>query len=633
MRWLTVALLALLLAQPAAAQSTRDVESVFRIFVPAAFPPIGPQQQQQQQQQRPNQPREALFFGTGFLAAGQRFVVTNNHVVSPVVRDGNQVVRPTQIRFFIGFLRNGQPALVEARLVMTAPDKDLALLEALEDLPGTPVTLADYDSERDIEVEAVGFPGLADLGVNISQNRMQGVQRSQLEPFKTQGRLQRRQEVTNANVSGNSLNALTLLHTAQIAPGNSGGPLFNRCGQVIGVNTFGPAQAQVGSVFNFSIASQEVVRFLRSQNQSPRTATGVCFFANTSTTEIITISGVTLTALLALVALILARKRPAVIQGSVSALQRGFSRIVQRPPALPGAAFPPPPGRLPQQTPAPPRPPAPGPLTGAATQLVTPGGVPQPIAVTPSPAADRPPGLDTAATALFPAQGGALVANVLPAGFVRFLPINGGDNLEVPAARVSDGQSVILGRSPEGGAVLNDKTVSRRHARLWLDSSNGLNIVDLGSSGGTYKGGARIKSATYSDGEEVRFGSVIYRVSLPARLAGTPAGWSLSGVDGDNLRVDVHIVPKRDRATGLGIDTLWSIGRNDEASDIVISGGSVSSSHARLRYRQHSGLEISDVGSSNGTFVDGRQIGKEYVSLASAREIRFGDHRFALKPL
>ena len=517
---------------------------------------------------------------------------------------------------------------------MTAPDKDLALLEAVEDLPGTPVTLADYDSERDIEVEAVGFPGLADLGVNISQNRMQGVQRSQLEPFKTQGRLQRRQEVTNANVSGNSLNALTLLHTAQIAPGNSGGPLFNRCGQVIGVNTFGPAQAQVGSVFNFSIASQEVVRFLRSQNQTPRTAGGVCFFANTSTTDVITISGVTLAALLALAALILARKRPAVIQGSVSALQRGFSRIVQRPPALPGGAFPPPVGRPLQ--PPPNRPPSapPGPGAQAETQLVAPGGAPpQAVAVTPPPAAARQPGFDTAATAVFPNPGAIPVANATAGGNVRFVPTNGGDSLDLPASRLSDGQSVILGRSPEGGAVLNDKTISRRHARLWLDPSNGLNVVDLGSSGGTYKGGARVKSATYSDGDEIRFGSVMYRVSLPARLPGTPAGWSLSGVDGDNLRVEVRIVPKRDRATGSGIDTLWSIGRNDEASDIVVSGGSVSSSHARLRYRQHSGLEISDVGSSNGTFVDGRQIGKEYVSLASAREIRLGDFRFALKPL
>ncbi|KAB2846979.1 MAG: FHA domain-containing protein, partial [Hyphomicrobiaceae bacterium] len=265
------------------------------------------------------------------------------------------------------------------------------------------------------------------------------------------------------------------------------------------------------------------------------------------------------------------------------------------------------------------------PLAPAAeTQLVSPPLV-----------AVRPPGFDAAGTAISPNAGFAPAANVAaaPAGFVRFLPTNGGDPLEVPAARVSGGQSVILGRSPEGGAVLNDKTVSRRHARLWLDPANNLNVVDLGSSGGTFKGAMRIKSATYSDGDEIRFGSVMYRLSLPARVPGNPGGWSLAGVDGENLKIDIRIVPKRDRATGNGIDTLWSIGRNDESSDIVISGSSISSSHARLRYRQHSGLEISDVGSSNGTFVDNRQIGKDYVSLANAREVRFGDFRFTIRPV
>ena len=68
----------------------------------------------------------------------------------------------------------------------------------------------------------------------------------------------------------------------------------------------------------------------------------------------------------------------------------------------------------------------------------------------------------------------------------------------------------LIGRNPECGIWVDAAGVSRRHARLRLDTESGdADIEDLGSTNGTFVNEVRVESAvTLRDGDTVHLGSV-----------------------------------------------------------------------------------------------------------------------------
>jgi DNA-binding winged helix-turn-helix (wHTH) protein len=66
----------------------------------------------------------------------------------------------------------------------------------------------------------------------------------------------------------------------------------------------------------------------------------------------------------------------------------------------------------------------------------------------------------------------------------------------------------ILGRDPGAAVSIDDRSVSRRHARIVVEDE-GATLEDLGSKNGTFIGEQKVGSPTpLSDGDRIRIGSV-----------------------------------------------------------------------------------------------------------------------------
>lgn len=62
-----------------------------------------------------------------------------------------------------------------------------------------------------------------------------------------------------------------------------------------------------------------------------------------------------------------------------------------------------------------------------------------------------------------------------------------------------------IGRSGENEVVLDDVTVSRKHANI-RKAGQRFELIDLGSLNGTYVNGNSIARATLTNGDEIQFG-------------------------------------------------------------------------------------------------------------------------------
>ena len=162
--------------------------------------------------------------GSGFKVADPGYVITNHHVIE----DGKKI--------YVVVPEDGQGKRLAARLVWFNADKDLAILKTGKPLPGDAVTLAEIDRaelSKTQEVTAVGYPGIGDtLGILLASSELDRENRQEiyLDATVTRGTIQRLVP---------SAQRLTIQHNANINGGNSGGPLFDACNRVIGVNTLG----------------------------------------------------------------------------------------------------------------------------------------------------------------------------------------------------------------------------------------------------------------------------------------------------------------------------------------------------------------------------------------------------------
>ena len=69
----------------------------------------------------------------------------------------------------------------------------------------------------------------------------------------------------------------------------------------------------------------------------------------------------------------------------------------------------------------------------------------------------------------------------------------------------------IVGRDQDAGFVVSRSSVSRNHARLFIDDDDNWWVEDLNSTNGTFVNEVRIRSQQLADSDQVRFGDAIYK--------------------------------------------------------------------------------------------------------------------------
>ena len=165
-------------------------------------------------------------------------------------------------------------------------------------------------------------------------------------------------------------------------------------------------------------------------------------------------------------------------------------------------------------------------------------------------------------------------------------------------SRVPVSEELSIGRH-KTDLVLDDDRVSRRHAVVRA-VDGGLEIEDLHSANGTSVNGVAI-----SGPKRLRKGDVIQigGVRLAADLAAAPRNVTVlaTNPNGPHLLVTNGPLAKRRFVIGDGL----IIGRQD--SDLLLDDPQVSRRHAVVRAVDGE-LEVEDLGSANGTFVNGARV-------------------------
>lgn len=198
--------------------------------------------------------QSAYFVGHGSgVAVAPDKVLTNAHVVE-LAREEKGII--------IGVIPAEGKKSYGARVIAFSPGNDLALLQITDgNLPAA--TFFAGAAQDGQEIVAIGYPGSVD--------RAQGMDLADIiqpmSPVKTVG-----------TISGgrSSKQFDTILHTAPMAQGNSGGPLVDDCGRVMGINSFGSLSDTNEAEYGFAVSNREIASFLRQAGVQPQRTVMAC---------------------------------------------------------------------------------------------------------------------------------------------------------------------------------------------------------------------------------------------------------------------------------------------------------------------------------------------------------------------
>ncbi|WP_374689274.1 FHA domain-containing protein [Promineifilum sp.] len=169
--------------------------------------------------------------------------------------------------------------------------------------------------------------------------------------------------------------------------------------------------------------------------------------------------------------------------------------------------------------------------------------------------------------------------------------------------------TIAIGREPDNDLVLNSSVVSRHHAVLNF-RDEAYRIRDLNSTNGTAVNGRPVTEAVLQDGDIIRIGDeqgnnvgLVFHRQRPDAAPGT-----------------IHL-----GRSEMGQTPVFVIGR-DPSADLHLDHPTISRRHAEVRATPGGVALLHDLGSSNGTFLNG-QLVAGFRPLAAGDVVQIGPYK------
>ncbi|MBF0220227.1 MAG: trypsin-like peptidase domain-containing protein [Gammaproteobacteria bacterium] len=357
-------------------------------------------------------------------------LITNHHVVAMA----------TEAQAELLLVSDSQPTLTlrSATLIWSDTRRDLALVK-VADVDGPPLVFAAADSSKITQqVWSIGFPGDSDAMV---ADGGYGDLATYLIPSIHSGTLSRHYR--------NQQQVMVWEHDAHISGGNSGGPLVNACGEVVGTNF--AVHRDNSSILN-AIATEELLPELQRLGVAHQQADSPCRSDQPRWLNALYGGGALLILLLMVAILLLWRQRQAIKAGRVAAPASQLLRHLLGNPEPAEAGSPPlyhwqqsDHGRWYR--------------VDRVAGLIYWQGEGEPNQPSSPPLPVEPP---------------AVVVTLHPFA----------DHLPILSLRVD--QPLTLGRAADCDVVIEDPHLSAHHCRLLADAEGKVMVTDMGSTNGTF---------------------------------------------------------------------------------------------------------------------------------------------------
>ncbi len=176
--------------------------------------------------------------GSGFIINKDGYVITNNHVT----RDNRGLI----------ILKNKYDEYKDITLIKTYPKHDITILKINNYNKGTFFKLQKPSTiKKGQDINTLGFPGGADLleGLSFNATLSEGIIA----------------KIDRATQGDFPPNYKFVQISATINKGNSGGPLFNNNGSIVGINTLGNGSPEVQGIF-WAIHVEELIKVLKEND-------------------------------------------------------------------------------------------------------------------------------------------------------------------------------------------------------------------------------------------------------------------------------------------------------------------------------------------------------------------------------